>query len=168
MKKDGISLFMAVPTIYSTNRIDTFVAHTFLPQAKLISHFNSLVHTPEQQREVREAFQRLRLMVSGSAALPRTTSCCHYMYLVMDNFTTTEPVFEEWEKITGHRLLERYGMTELGLVISNPLKGERRPGFVGYPLRGVETRIVAGGRMLALRSVCVCVCVLQLQSSQST
>jgi malonyl-CoA/methylmalonyl-CoA synthetase len=48
-------------------------------------------------------------MVSGSSPLPT-------------------PLFERWEEITGHRLLERYGMTETGMVLSNPLKGVRKPG----------------------------------------
>lgn len=64
-----------------------------------------------------------RLMVSGSAALP-------------------VPTLEQWERICGHRLLERYGMTEIGMGLSNPLHGERRPGFVGTPLPGVEVRLV--------------------------
>ena len=64
-----------------------------------------------------------RLMVSGSAALP-------------------VPTLERWERITGHRLLERYGMTEIGMALSNPLHGERRPGYVGTPLPGVEVRLV--------------------------
>ena len=55
-----------------------------------------------------EACKQFRLMVSGSAALPVKQ-------------------FEDWEKISGHRLLERYGMTETGLVMSNPLNGIRRP-----------------------------------------
>ena len=64
-----------------------------------------------------------RLMVSGSAALP-------------------VPTLERWETLTQHRLLERYGMTEIGMGLSNPLKGERRPGYVGTPLPGVEARLV--------------------------
>lgn len=69
-----------------------------------------------------EGARRCRLMVSGSAALP-------------------VPTLERWEAITGHRLLERYGMTEIGMALSNPLDGERRPGYVGSPLPGVEVRI---------------------------
>ena len=64
-----------------------------------------------------------RLMVSGSAALP-------------------VPTLERWERITGHRLLERYGMTEIGMALSNPLEGERRPGHVGQPLPAVQVRLV--------------------------
>jgi malonyl-CoA/methylmalonyl-CoA synthetase len=62
-------------------------------------------------------------MMSGSAALPVQT-------------------LERWREITGHTLLERYGMTEIGMALANPLHGERRPGFVGVPLPGVETRLV--------------------------
>jgi malonyl-CoA/methylmalonyl-CoA synthetase len=65
----------------------------------------------------------LRLSVSGSAALP-------------------VQVLERWEGITGQRLLQRYGMTEIGMALSNPLNGERRPGRVGAPLPGVEVRLV--------------------------
>lgn len=50
-----------------------------------------------------------RLMVSGSAALPL-------------------PTLQRWEEISGHTLLERYGMTEIGMALSNPLKGPRVPG----------------------------------------
>ncbi len=81
----------------------------------------------EAPQEVRAAWSRgaagLRLFVSGSAALP-------------------VPVLEEWRAITGHTLLERYGMTETGMALSNPLHGSRRPGFVGTPLPGVEVRLV--------------------------
>ena len=66
---------------------------------------------------------RLRLMVSGSDALMVDT-------------------FAKWKEITGHVLLERYGMTEIGMALSNPLRGERVPGHVGMPLPGVEIRLV--------------------------
>jgi malonyl-CoA/methylmalonyl-CoA synthetase len=62
-------------------------------------------------------------MVSGSAALPVA-------------------VLARWRELTGHTLLERYGMTEIGMALSNPLAGERRPGTVGQPLPGVELRLV--------------------------
>ena len=62
-------------------------------------------------------------MVCGSAALPVT-------------------VMEKWEAISGHRLLERYGMTELGMAISNPYRGQRRAGYVGMPLPSVQVRLM--------------------------
>ncbi len=84
--------------------------------------------TPTQQRARRAGASRARLMMSGSAALPI-------------------PVLERWREITGHTLLERYGMTEIGMALSNPLSGERRPGVVGTPLPGVDVRLVdADGR----------------------
>ncbi|KFV82305.1 hypothetical protein N308_15812, partial [Struthio camelus australis] len=102
-----ISVFMAVPTIY----------------AKLIEYYDKHFSQPPVQDFVR-AFCRdnIRLMVSGSAALP-------------------VPVLEKWKNITGHTLLERYGMTEIGMALSNPLHGVRVPGSVGTPLPGVEVRI---------------------------
>jgi len=68
------------------------------------------------------AARQLRLMMCGSSALP-------------------EPVMEKWEQVTGLRLLERYGMTEFVMALSNPLHGERRAGFVGKPLPGVKVLI---------------------------
>ncbi|MDQ4079268.1 MAG: acyl-CoA synthetase [Gemmatimonadota bacterium] len=100
----GPTMFMAVPTIY----------------AKLIAEWESAESDERERRS--HAASALRLMVSGSAALPAS-------------------VFERWREITGHALLERYGMTEIGMALSNPLDGERRPGTVGTPLPGVEVRL---------------------------
>ena len=50
--------------------------------------------------------------------------------------------FQEFEARTGQRILERYGMSEAGMITSNPLEGERRGGTVGFPLPGVSVRIV--------------------------
>ncbi len=101
----NITLFMAVPTIY----------------VKLIAAWKE--SSPEQQQIMAKACARLRLMVSGSAALPATA-------------------FHEWQSISGHALLERYGMTEIGMALSNPLHGKRKPGYVGAPLPGVDVRLV--------------------------
>lgn len=77
----------------------------------------------------------LRLAVSGSAALP-------------------VPLFERWKELAGQPLLERYGMTEIGMALSNPLDGERRAGTVGRPLPGVTARRVdADGRPVAEEGV---------------
>lgn len=67
----------------------------------------------------------IRLFVSGSAPLP-------------------PQVFEEFRRKFGHSILERYGMTETLMNISNPYVGERRAGTVGLPLPGVSVRIVNG------------------------
>jgi malonyl-CoA/methylmalonyl-CoA synthetase len=99
------TLFMAVPTIYR----------------KLIAAWEAA--DSSRQSRWRAGAARLRLMVSGSAALPVQT-------------------LARWREITGHTLLERYGMTEIGMALSNPLHGERRAGSVGAPLPGMEVRLV--------------------------
>ena len=100
-----LTLFMAVPTIYS----------------RLIATWENA--EADQRKAMLEGCRKLRLMVSGSAALPVST-------------------LQQWRQISGHTLLERYGMTEIGMALSNPLEGERRGGYVGSPLPGVEVRLV--------------------------
>jgi malonyl-CoA/methylmalonyl-CoA synthetase len=78
----------------------------------------------EDRRRLSTGAAAARLMMSGSAALP-------------------VPVLHRWREISGHTLLERYGMTEIGMALSNPLRGDRRPGAVGVPLPGVEVRLVS-------------------------
>ncbi|HAE47322.1 MAG TPA: malonyl-CoA synthase, partial [Tistrella mobilis] len=70
----------------------------------------------------RDATAHMRLFVSGSAPLLPET-------------------FARFEAVTGHRILERYGMTETNMNTSNPYDGDRRQGTVGRPLPGVELRI---------------------------
>ncbi len=65
----------------------------------------------------------MRLLTSGSDRLP-------------------DDIFFKFRELFGHTLLERYGMTETGMNLSNPLHGERRVGSVGLPLPGVEARVV--------------------------
>jgi malonyl-CoA/methylmalonyl-CoA synthetase len=69
------------------------------------------------------ACAKMRLFVSGSAPLLAETHV-------------------EFEGRTGHRILERYGMTETGMLTSNPLRGDRRAGSVGPALQGTDVRIV--------------------------
>jgi malonyl-CoA/methylmalonyl-CoA synthetase len=99
-----VTIFMAVPTVY----------------ARLTAAWEAA------DAATRERWSRgaagLRLMVSGSAALPVST-------------------LDRWRALTGHTLLERYGMTELGMVLSNTLE-RRVPGHVGEPMPGVEVRLV--------------------------
>jgi malonyl-CoA/methylmalonyl-CoA synthetase len=103
---DGdLTLFMAVPTIY----------------VKLIAAWETA--SKERQKTMSEGCGKMRLMVSGSAALP-------------------VQVLEKWQTISGYFLLERYGMTEIGMALSNPLHGERLSGYVGKPLPEVEVRLV--------------------------
>ena len=99
-----VTLFMAVPTIY----------------ARLVAAWEQA--DAETRRGWSDGAARLRLMVSGSAALPVST-------------------LDRWRALSGHVLLERYGMTELGMVLSNTLT-RRVPGHVGEPMPGVEVRLV--------------------------
>ncbi len=66
---------------------------------------------------------RGRLFTAGSAAL-------------------RPALLKRWEAHTGHRILERYGMSETLITLSNPHDGERRPGAVGHPVPGCEARVV--------------------------
>jgi len=100
------TVFMAVPTIY----------------VKMIRAFEAA--PPQEAEQWAQGFRAMRLMISGSAALPAA-------------------IHERWTGLTGQKLLERYGMTEIGMGLSNPLHGERRPGAVGQPLPGVELRLAA-------------------------
>ena len=100
-----VTLFMAVPTVY----------------AKLIYAWDTA--SPKRRARLTQACAKLRLMVSGSAALPVST-------------------LQRWKEVSGHTLLERYGMTEIGMALSNPLRGERVPGSVGTPLPSVEVQLV--------------------------
>jgi len=81
--------------------------------------FTRLLNDP---RLTRERAAHMRLFVSGSAPLLADTHA-------------------EFERRTGHRILERYGMTETNMNTSNPYDGERRAGTVGFALPGVEVRI---------------------------
>jgi malonyl-CoA/methylmalonyl-CoA synthetase len=111
-----ITLFMAVPTIYF----------------KLISFWEN---SPQNKKdEYTEALKCLRLMVSGSAALPVS-------------------IMDKWKIISGHTLLERYGMTEIGMAISNPYKGERKAGYIGLALPGVQVRLVDEDREVLAENV---------------
>ncbi|OQR92638.1 acyl-CoA synthetase [Achlya hypogyna] len=72
--------------------------------------------------------QRLRLAISGSMACPIS-------------------ILDRWASLTGHSLLERYGMTECGMALGNPLVGSRHVGYVGQPFPSVEARIGEGGAL---------------------
>ena len=103
-----LTLFMAVPTVY----------------AKLVELYDK--QSPEAaaawSAALRAPASPLRLMVSGSAALP-------------------ESLARRWAEVSGHSLLERYGMSEFSMALSNPLAGPRKLNSVGRPLPGYEARI---------------------------
>lgn len=104
VRADAFTVFMAVPTIY-VKLIQALEAASAAERAVIVA-----------------GFARMRLMVSGSAALPAS-------------------VHEQWTALTSQKLLERYGMTEIGMALSNLFYGERRPGAVGVPLPSVDVRL---------------------------
>ncbi|KAF3934969.1 S-dihydroxybenzoyltransferase [Dactylella cylindrospora] len=107
----GSTMFMAVPTVYS----------------RLNSYFTEKIAGTVDERRAVEGARKLRLVVSGSAALPMS-------------------VKQKFKEITGITLLERYGMTEIGMALSCKYEnsdGKGRPdGSVGWPLEDVQVRLV--------------------------
>ncbi|MDA1370802.1 MAG: acyl-CoA synthetase [Proteobacteria bacterium] len=87
---------------------------------KLIQYFDTIDAAHVQQ--ICDGFNAMRLNISGSAACP-------------------VKLFNQWKELTGQILLERYGMTEIGMGISNPYAGERRAGAVGQALPGVQVQL---------------------------
>jgi malonyl-CoA/methylmalonyl-CoA synthetase len=74
-------------------------------------------------------------------------TCAHVRLFVSGSAPLLADTFDEFRARTGHTILERYGMTETGMLTSNPYDGERRAGTVGFPLPGTSVRIMhdAGG-----------------------
>jgi malonyl-CoA/methylmalonyl-CoA synthetase len=85
--------------------------------------YHRLGQDMEDDRRVAEALGRARLLVSGSAPLPAVEHA-------------------RIERLCGQRIVERYGLTETLMNTSIPAGGERRPGYVGLPLNGVDLRLV--------------------------
>ena len=105
--------------IFEKGAVNVFMAVPTI-YYKLIAQYEQ--YDKDKQKAISEKLKTFRLMVSGSAALPVS-------------------VLEKWRGISGHILLERYGMTEMGMAISNPYREERRPGHIGKPLSGIQIRI---------------------------
>jgi len=105
--------------VFKQGKVNLFMAVPTI-YYKLIAKFEQ--SATDEQQLISTKLNKFRLMVSGSAALPIS-------------------VLEKWRTISGHTLLERYGMTEMGMAISNPYNEERRPGHIGKPLAGVSIRI---------------------------
>lgn len=103
----------------SNHRYTVFMAVPTI-YIKVIQHLASL--SQHQRLAICTGFGAMRLNVSGSAACP-------------------VKVYDDWLELTGQTLLERYGMTEIGMAISNPYLGERRAGAVGIPLPGVRVAL---------------------------
>jgi malonyl-CoA/methylmalonyl-CoA synthetase len=107
-------------------RFDAAGAYDALLEGRVTMFFGVPTMYARLLREAEERAERpppLRLYVSGSAPL-------------------SPHAFEEFERVFGERILERYGMTETGMNLTNPYDGERRPGTVGRPFPGQEARVV--------------------------
>ena len=102
---------------------DTYSLFMAVPTiyVKLIDHLDAM--EASKSEPILEGFANMRLNVSGSAACPVV-------------------VFDTWQELTGQALLERYGMTEIGMALSNPYEGDRRAGYVGQPLPGVDVCLI--------------------------
>jgi malonyl-CoA/methylmalonyl-CoA synthetase len=86
--------------------------------------YHRLGRAAENDTEIVDGLRRARLLVSGSAPLPA-------------------PEFERVERLTGQQIVERYGLTETLMNTAVRADGERRPGYVGNPLPGVDVRLLA-------------------------
>ena len=134
-------LFMAIHCVLLNGtgmlfmpRFDVAEVMRLLPRATVFmgvpTHYVRLLGDPGFRANGRALCRDMRLFISGSAPLLGET-------------------FHAFRTLTGHTILERYGMTETGMNTSNPLPGERRAGTVGFPLPGVEVRVAgADGRVL--------------------
>jgi malonyl-CoA/methylmalonyl-CoA synthetase len=115
---------MARAAILLQPRFDPAAVIAAMPRATAFmgvpTHYTRLLAHPDLTAE---AAAGMRLFVSGSAPLLDQTHAA-------------------WRERTGHAILERYGMTETGMNTSNPYDGDRRPGTVGFPLPGVDVRVV--------------------------
>src|SRR5690625_4191278 len=123
-------LFVAINTTLANGssmiflpRFDLEEVLRLLPEATLMmgvpTYYVRLLAHPGSSRHISD---QLRLFISGAAPL-------------------LEETFHAFEARTGQRILERYGMTEAGMITSNPYDGERRAGTVGFPLPDVDVRI---------------------------
>jgi malonyl-CoA/methylmalonyl-CoA synthetase len=132
----GIALFPSLLAGGATRMVDRFDALRLWEE---MAHATVLMGVPTMHKRMLDAYDAadaatqarwarhaaaLRLVTSGSAALPTTLG-------------------EKWRALTGRYPLERFGMTEIGVGATNPVDGERLPGTCGPTLPGMETRIVA-------------------------
>lgn len=116
------AMLSAVPVTFLTRfEIDSVI--DALPDATVLmgvpTHYKRLL---DDDRFDQDRTAGMRLFTSGSAPLPT-------------------PIFDAFTRRTGHRICERYGMSEAGIMTSNPYDGDRIAGTVGFSLPGVELRV---------------------------
>ena len=118
----NVALLAGCPMIFLP-KFDTETVIRLLPKATTMmgvpTFYTRLLDDPRLNRDL---VSGMRLFVSGSAPLLAETH-------------------RKWEDRTGHRILERYGMTETNMNTSNPYDGDRRAGTVGLPLPGIELKV---------------------------
>ena len=124
-------LFIALHTMFLAGgrtillpRFSVDGVRSALPEASVFMAVPAIWRRLLDDPDVGDDMRHLRLVTSGSAPL-------------------SELVFAEIEQRTGHRPVERYGMSEAGIITSNPLHGDRLPGSVGFALPGYELRVAA-------------------------
>jgi malonyl-CoA/methylmalonyl-CoA synthetase len=121
------SFLNATPTIFLP-KLDAAQLRALMPRATVLmgvpTFYTRLLALPEFSAD---DCKNMRLFISGSAPLLAETH-------------------RAFEQRTGHKILERYGMTEAGMITSNPLAGQRIPGTVGYALPGVSLRVSESGK----------------------
>jgi len=119
----------SVYRIFGEGKLTVFMAVPTI-YYQLISFWDTIPY--KEKLLIQEKMEQQRLMISGSAALP-------------------VKVLKKWRAISGHTLLECYGMTEIGMALSNKLKGRRYPGYAGRPLPDVQIRIAdENNKMLSI------------------
>ncbi|GIY46100.1 malonate--CoA ligase ACSF3, mitochondrial [Caerostris darwini] len=118
-KFDAVEAWKHFLAMDSKPRVNLFFAVPTM-YAKLVQEFEKVGKNENDARE--QCLKSMRLMCSGSASLP-------------------VPVFYRMEEITGHRLVERFGMSEIGMALSTSLNGPREAGTVGVPLPDVQVKI---------------------------
>jgi len=111
----------ASAVLYRGFRPDDIIAGISSHEASLFFGVPTMYHRLANHAEAAKLAD-LRLCVSGSAPLPAS-------------------LHEQIERVGHQRVLERYGMTETLMLVSNPFEGKRKPGSVGRPLPGVELRL---------------------------
>lgn len=111
-------------TVLFCERFEVEQTKRLLPEATVMmgvpTHYSRLLADPNFDKA---CCSNIRLFTSGSAPM---TSALH----------------QQFKERTGHQILERYGMSECGMITSNPYEGERVPGTVGFPLPGVQVRVM--------------------------
>lgn len=123
-----------VDTVVEAVGKNNYSVFTAVPTIYL-SLIDKLEHMDETELKlVQTKFKEMRLMMSGSAAL-------------------APEIHKKWKELTGKDLLERYGMTEIGMALSNPLRGEKRPGSVGLPLPEVEICLMDNNEIITRENV---------------